>query len=165
MRTNDAISGAILIALALFMMALTISFPPFPGQKYGPSLFPRLLGVGLIVCGGLLVRRGLAQRQAGAPLFSKPEWISEPWRVVSFLLVPLVALLSILGWDTIGFVPITLVSLAAMFLWFRVRPVTAILAAIVATALLQFFFAKLMRVPLPLGWLLNLPSQWLKYIT
>jgi hypothetical protein len=37
--------------------------------------------------------------------------------------------------------------------------------AIAATALLQLFFGKLMRVPLPLGWLLQLPPGWLKYIT
>jgi putative tricarboxylic transport membrane protein len=76
-----------------------------------------------------------------------------------------VTLLCILAWDKIGFVPITLASLLAMFLWFRVRPATAVFGAIVATVLLQLFFGKLMRVPLPLGWLLNLPPGWLKFIT
>jgi putative tricarboxylic transport membrane protein len=165
MRTNDAISGAILIALALVMITLTATFPPFPGQKYGPSLFPRLLGAGMILCGALLIVRGLKTRRGGEALVMAPQWLAEPWRLVSFLLVPGVTLLSILAWDKIGFVPITLASLLAMFFWFRVRPATAVFGAIVATVLLQLFFGKLMRVPLPLGWLLNLPPGWLKFIT
>jgi putative tricarboxylic transport membrane protein len=165
MRTNDAISGAILIALAVVMIALTATFPPFAGQKYGPSLFPRLLGAGLILCGVLLILRGLKGRRQGDALVSAPAWLAEPWRLVSFLLVPGVTLLSILAWDKVGFVPITVLSLLAMFLWFRVRPATAVFSAIVATVLLQLFFGKVMRVPLPLGWLLNLPPGWLKFIT
>ena len=62
MRANDAVNGAILILFAAIMIALTASFPAFPGQKYGPSLFPRLLGAGLIICGcppsGAACRRG-----------------------------------------------------------------------------------------------------------
>ena len=65
MRANDAVNGAILIIFAAIMIALTASFPAFPGQKYGPSLFPRLLGAGLIICGALLVWRGLQARRAG----------------------------------------------------------------------------------------------------
>ena len=44
MRANDAISGLVLIVLALAMMALTMQFSGIPRQKYGPALFPRILG-------------------------------------------------------------------------------------------------------------------------
>jgi putative tricarboxylic transport membrane protein len=162
MRTNDLISGVIIIALAVVMITLTLSFPPFPGQKYGPSLFPRLLGGGLIVCGALLILRHL--RHNTGPALTVAPWFSEPWRIVSFGLMLIVPLLSILLWDRIGFVPVAFVSLAALFLWFRTRPATAILAAVTGTILLQLFFGKIMRVPLPPGWLLNLPPHWLKYI-
>ncbi len=50
------------------MIGYTFTFPPFPGQKYGPSLFPRILGGGLVICGLLLMARGRAQLAAGAPL-------------------------------------------------------------------------------------------------
>jgi putative tricarboxylic transport membrane protein len=161
-RTNDTIAGALLIALAALLLALTLNIPPFPGQKYGPSLFPRLLGAGLILCGALLILRGRRERRPGLVIAG---WAGERWRVVSFALVPAVPMIAILGWERIGFVPLTLVSLGGLFVWFRVRPATAVITAIVATVLLQIFFGKLLRVPLPLGWLLNLPPHWLKYIT
>jgi putative tricarboxylic transport membrane protein len=163
MRTNDLIAGIIIIALASVMMLLTLNFPPFPGQKYGPSLFPRLLGAALILCGGLLILRHLKSAKGAAALTLEP-WMREPWRILSFLLILAVPLVSILLWDRIGFVPVAFVSLLGMFLWFRTRPATAVMAALVSTVLLQFFFGKLMRVPLPPGWLLNLPPHWLKYI-
>lgn len=163
MRTNDLVAGVIVIALASLMIALTVNFPPFPGQKYGPSLFPRLLGGAMILCGGLLILRHVRSRSA-TPALTLDPWMSDRWRVVSFLLVLLVPLISILLWDRIGFVPIGFVSLLALFIWFRTRPATAVLAALIATVLLQFFFGRLMRVPLPPGWLLNLPDHWLKYI-
>jgi putative tricarboxylic transport membrane protein len=164
MRTNDTFAGLAIIVLALVMLALTLSFPPFPGQKYGPALFPRLLGAGMILCGLLLILRD-RQSQSRQPAVALASWMREPWRVVSFLLMPAVTLLAVLTWDSVGFVPVTLVSLAALFLWFRVTPINAVAIALLATVLLQLFFGKLMRVPLPLGWLLNLPPGWLKYIT
>jgi putative tricarboxylic transport membrane protein len=163
MRTNDLIAGIIIIAIAAVMIMLTLNFPPFPGQKYGPSLFPRLLGSALILCGSLLIVRHMKSAR-GAPALTLEPWTREPWRVMSFLLILAVPFVSILLWDRIGFVPVAFVSLAGMFLWFRTRPATAILAALISTALLQIFFGKLMRVPLPPGWLLYLPPHWLKYI-
>lgn len=162
MRTNDTIAGVLLIALAAVMMALTLSFPPFPGQKYGPSLFPRLLGGGLILCGALLILR---DRRSRIPALHLDAWTGDRWRLVSFGLILAVPVAAILLWDRIGFVPVTIACLAALFLWFRVRPATAVATAILATVLLQIFFGKLMRVPLPLGWLLELPPGWLRYIT
>ena len=66
MRANDALSGLVLILLSLAMIALTLSFPAFPGQKYGPALFPRILGTGLIVCGAILIWNGINSRKAGS---------------------------------------------------------------------------------------------------
>ena len=40
MRANDAICGLVLIFLAAVMIALAATLPEFPGQKYGPALFP-----------------------------------------------------------------------------------------------------------------------------
>jgi putative tricarboxylic transport membrane protein len=162
MRTNDTVAGGVIIALAMLIMALTVNFPPFPGQKYGPSLFPRLLGAGLVLCGALLIWRDRRSVARPAALALAP-WTGDRWRIVSFALVLAVPLVSLLAWDRIGFVPVAFVSLLVMFLWFRTRPATALAAAVIATALLQLFFGKLMRVPLPPGWLLYLPPHWLKY--
>jgi putative tricarboxylic transport membrane protein len=154
-RANDALSGLVLIILAAAMIALTASFPSFPGQKYGPSLFPRILGSGIIICGALLVWRGLAQRRAGAPWIEIAPWMREPWRALSFVLVIAMLILYILAAETIGFIPIAIVFLLALFLWLGVRPLSATLISIITTLVIFYFFASMLRVPLPRGLLTN----------
>ena len=153
MRANDVLSGLALIVFALAMITLTLSFPDFPGQKYGPSLFPRILGAGLILCGAALVRNGLAARRAGAPWLELAPWTRDPWRVTSLLLTLALLLVYILASETIGFIPIALVFLLALFVWLGVRPVPAVLTAIVTTIAIHWFFSTMLRVPLPRGWL------------
>jgi putative tricarboxylic transport membrane protein len=155
-RANDVISGLVLIVLALAMIALTIHFPEFPGQKYGPALFPRILGVGVIICGVFIIRNGLAARRAGAPWVEIMPWVYEPWRATSFLLTLGMILLYILVSETVGFILIALVFLGSLFFWLGVRPLPAATIAVAATLSIQYFFGTLLRVPLPRGWLTNI---------
>ena len=126
MRANDAISGLVLIVLALAMIALTAAFPPFPGQKYGPALFPRILGAGLIICGAVMIWHGLAararrralgrDRALGARAVAARRASCSSSRCCCSTSSPS---------ETVGFIPIALVFLAALFLWLGVRPPTA----------------------------------------
>jgi putative tricarboxylic transport membrane protein len=150
-RANDLLSGLALIVFSLAMIALTLTFPDFAGQKYGPSLFPRILGAGLILCGAALVRNGLAERRAGAPWLKLAPWTRDPWRVTSFLLIPALLLGYILASETIGFIPIALGFLLALFLWLGVRPVSAAVTAVMTTIAIHWFFSTMLRVPLPRG--------------
>jgi putative tricarboxylic transport membrane protein len=152
-RANDAITGLVVILLSAMMIALTASFPEFPGQKYGPALFPRLLGAGLIVCGMILVWKGLATRRAGAPWFEIAPWLRSPRHVTSFVLVCALLAVYILAAETVGFIPIAFASLAILFLWLGTPPVRALVIAVIATFAIYWFFATLLRVPLPRGWL------------
>ena len=145
MRANDILSGLAFIVFSLAMMTLTLTFPDFPGQRFGPSLFPRILGVGLILCGAALVRNGLTARHAGAPWLELAPWTSDPWRVTSFL--GTLALLLV-------FIPIALAFLLALFVWLGVRLVPAMLTAVATTIAIHWFFSTMLRVPLPRG-LLN----------
>ncbi|MGQ3355062.1 MAG: tripartite tricarboxylate transporter TctB family protein [Phreatobacter sp.] len=151
MRFNDLVSGAMLIAAAVLVIILTLRFPEFPGQNYGPAVFPRLLAVLLILCGVLMMVRGYAAWRAGEPLADMPAWARDPANVVSALLVLGSALAYILVLDAIGFVPLTIVVLLVLFLWFRVRMPVAVVTALVAAFGVNWFFASLMRVPLPRG--------------
>jgi putative tricarboxylic transport membrane protein len=153
MRANDAICGIVLIALSALMIALTASFPDFPGQKYGPALFPRVLGAGLILCGGLLIWKHYASTQRSARWVALAPWTREPWRLGSFVLMLALLLLYIGASEKVGFIPIALVFLVVLFLWFGVRPLVAIITALIATIAIHEFFGTLLRVPLPRGWL------------
>jgi putative tricarboxylic transport membrane protein len=152
-RANDAITGLVIILLSAVMIALTASFPEFPGQKYGPALFPRLLGSGLIICGAILVWKGLAARRAGAPWLDVAPWVRNPRHVTSFLLVCALLVIYILAAETVGFIPMAFAFLAILFLWLGTPPIRALVIAAAATLAIYWFFATLLLVPLPRGWL------------
>ncbi|HVL74324.1 MAG TPA: tripartite tricarboxylate transporter TctB family protein [Beijerinckiaceae bacterium] len=151
MRANDAIAGLILILFAGAMIAITFTFPAFPGQRYGPNLFPRVVGAGIIICGLILVWRGLQMRSAGEPWGALAPWTREPRRAVSFGLILGSILLYIFASDAVGFIPLVAGTLIVLFLWFRVRPLVAVPVALAATLIVHWFFASAMRVPLPRG--------------
>jgi putative tricarboxylic transport membrane protein len=153
MRANDAICGLVVIAFAAAMIALTASFPALPGQDYGPALFPRVLGTGLIICGGLLVWNHARTRDGQRQWVVLAPWTREPWRLGSFVLMLAMLLLYIFVSETVGFIPMALVFLLALFLWFGVRLIPAVIIAVVATVAIHEFFSTLLRVPLPRGWL------------
>jgi putative tricarboxylic transport membrane protein len=153
LRANDILSGLALIVFSLAMIALTLTFPDFPGQKFGPALFPRILGVGLTLCGAVLIRNGLAARRAGAPWLEHAPWTRDPWRVTSFLATLALLVVYILASESVGFIPIALVFLLVLFVWLGVRFVPAVLTAVVTTIAIYWFFSTMLRVPLPRGWL------------
>lgn len=148
MRVNDALLGAVLLGFVAWIWWLTTFFPAFPGQDYGPNLFPRVLATGIAICGLLLFTRGL---RAGGPVVVLQPWVRQPSRLIAFLTIPGAALFYILAADPLGFIPTAILLLLVLFLWFRVRPVVAFPAAIGMTLLINWFFGTLMRVPLPRG--------------
>lgn len=156
MRINDTVFGSVLILLSCLMIYLTLDFPDFPGQKYGPSLFPRVLAGGIIICGVCLVIRGLPQLRAGQAWLAFATWTRDPHRLASFFLLLGLILLYIFASERIGFIPITIFTLMVLFYWLGVRLLTNVLVAVAATLIIHWFFADLMRVPLPRGLLLNI---------
>ncbi len=148
MRLNDALLGAILLGFAGWIWWLTSFFPAFPGQDYGPNLFPRILAAGIGLCALVLVLRGLRNR---APLLVVEGWVVQPVRLISFLLIPLAAVFYLLVSDPLGFIPTAFLLLLGLFLWFKAKPLVALPVAAGMTLLVHWFFAGMMRVPLPRG--------------
>ncbi|PTM41053.1 tripartite tricarboxylate transporter TctB family protein [Bosea sp. 124] len=149
MRFNDAVVGVAFLLLAGAMIAMTFTFPPFPGQKYGPSLFPRILGAGIILCSLLLILR--ERRGERRPWLVLDDWTGQPRRLASFALMLAAMVFYLLASEPLGFIPTAFLIQLGLFLWFGVRPVTALIVAICMTIAVQYFFGNLMRVPLPRG--------------
>lgn len=159
MRVNDLISGALLVAIAAAMIAYTTTFPPFPGQRYGPSLFPRLLGAGMIVCGVILMLRGRRQLAAGAPLGEiDPAWRATRGWASALMMVGGIAFYIALS-NTLGFVITGFLVTATLLWWFGVGAWRSVVIALVAVLFVDWFFGWLFRVPLPLGILPNGPAN------
>jgi putative tricarboxylic transport membrane protein len=151
MRANDAICGLVLLVFAAVMAALTIPFPEFPGQKYGPDLLPRILSLALAICGVLLIKRGRQARGQGDTWFTRPAWMGIPVKVMRFLLVIAALLFYIFASDPLGFLPVSFIIIAVLAIAFGGRPVWSLVAALVATLAINYFFGSIMRVPLPRG--------------
>jgi putative tricarboxylic transport membrane protein len=156
MRLNDAVIGALLIAFAAVMIRHTGTFPSFPGQKYGPALFPTLIGLGFIGTGAILIWRGVRER-AGTPWIEFAPWTREAHRLGGFVLVLAAIVAYILVSDAIGFLLISFVILTVLMAWLGEAIWRATVIALAMTLLIDWFFGDLMRVPLPRG-LLNLLS-------
>lgn len=148
MRLHDSLLGAVLLGFAGWVWWLTTFFPSFPGQDYGPNLFPRLLAAGIALCALMLVLRGLRARGAALTL---AQWTRDPVRLVSVLLMPGAVLFYILASEPLGFIPTAFLLLTALFLWFRTRLLVALPVAAGVSLVVHWFFAGLMRVPLPRG--------------
>jgi len=158
MRLSDTLLAAIFLALAAAIFAMTTTFPAFPGQKYGPDLFPRILAAGIAGCCLLIMLRAHGRARAG----HAEHWLTidaalrDPKRLISFLLVPGGIVFYLVAADRLGFIPTAFLLLMGLFIWFGVRLGMALAVAVVATGLMQWFFGTLMRVPLPRGLFMQL---------
>ena len=71
----DRITGCLVAALGLLAVWGASRLPAMPGQQVGPSAFPTLIGVGLVVTGALIafgVGRGF-EEETPAPDTSAPD--------------------------------------------------------------------------------------------
>lgn len=157
MKFNDALSGAVLLALALAILYNISSFPNIPGQNIGPAAFPGLLAGLLAVCAVALIWRGLRSENRGQWL-AFGVWLKSGYHLRNFLITVGCLLFYILASDALGFIPTAILILLAMFLALQVRPMTAVLIAVGATLLIHTVFYKGLRVPLP--WGILLPLHW-----
>lgn len=152
MKFNDAIVGAIFIVIAGLMIQQSFSFPGFPGQDYGPNLFPRIIAGGIILCSVLLILRGLRTRAAtGEAWVEFDSWTRVPKHVASFAIMLGAMAVYIVMSEPVGFIITAFVLQLGLFLWFSVKPLNAVVIAIASTLVVQYSFGTLLRVPLPRG--------------
>jgi putative tricarboxylic transport membrane protein len=151
MKVNDALSGALLALLALAVLFAVRDYPSIPGQDIGPAAFPTLLAGLLLACSAVLVWRGLRDRAAA--WVAPGAWLRSPRHLLNVALVVGGLALYVAVSDRVGFIPLSLLILSALFLALRVRPVLILPVALAATLVIHTVFYKLLRVPLPWGWL------------
>ena len=154
MKLNDAIFGAFFIALGGAVLFAVQGFPKIPGQPVGPALFPGLIATGLCVCGVLLLARGWRMR-AEQPWVAFDDWVRSPRHVIALVVLLGSIVFYIVAAEFLGFLITAPIILTAMLLSLRVRPVLAIVVAVIAVILIHLAFYKLLRVPLPWGVLKN----------
>jgi putative tricarboxylic transport membrane protein len=168
MQLSDRVTGLFMVALGGLAAYGGSRLPPVPGQQIGPNVFPLVVGIGLVICGGLIafgVGRHY-EEEAEADLAKITGQIAtvsgeEPsrwWRGLKALVPPALLLFYVLTVDRLGFLPTAaaMVLAAALALGARLR--LAVAMAIGAPLFVNLVFSKTLRVPLPSG---LLPLPWL----
>jgi putative tricarboxylic transport membrane protein len=150
-KLNDAIWGALLLALSAAVFFAIRNFPNIPGQSIGPGAFPALIATALAGCAVILVVRGVRELQSGGRWLVFGEWLRSRRHVTNFLLTCAAIVFYVLAVQRLGFLVTATVLLLALFLQLRVKPWLAVLVALAASFAIHLAFYKLLRVSLPWG--------------
>ncbi len=157
MKFNDALSGLLLLLLAVAVLVNVSSFPTIPGQNIGPGAFPGLLAWLLLLCSVLLIVRGF-RSSVRTPLVEMGAWMRSPYHLRNFFITTGCLLFYILASDFLGFLICAFAILCTMFWALQVRARLIVPIALGVTLLIHTIFYKGLRVPLP--WGILLPLQW-----
>lgn len=141
-----------LLALAAAMAIGATSFPPMPGQAFGPKLFPNIVAAGFALCALMLIVRAAKARAIKLAVVT-PEWWNEPGRRgnLVILLGSIVAYTLLV--ERVGFVLTTFAMLVLLMKRLGASWRATLFASFLGTAMTYLMFAYWLRVPLPTGWL------------
>jgi putative tricarboxylic transport membrane protein len=152
MKISDAVFGAVFLLVGIVVVIHVQGFPRIPGQQVGPGLFPGLIATGLAACGVLLMVSGYRKR-AAEPWYETAEWMRSGRHFVAFAAIVGGVVAYVFLANAVGFL---IVSPLLLWMWFTVLGVPrrrAVIVAVVATLFIWYAFYKLLRVPLPWGFL------------
>ena len=116
---------------------------------------PRLIAAGMALASAALVWQGW---RAGGPLLAAGAGLRSPRHLAALLAALGGAVFYILAVDAVGFILCSMVVLVSLQVALGVRVPVALGVALLATLVIHTCFYKLLRVPLPWGWLQ--PIAW-----
>ena len=161
MRLPDRVTGSFLVVLGGAAAYGGWLLPPVPGQPVGPNVFPLVIGTGLALC-GLAITFGIGstfeEEEEIIPI-EGGEKKPPPGKFYGLraLLPPALLLFYVAVADRLGFIItaglIVLVTSTAL----GARPKLSLPLAILAPIGIHLIFAKVLRVPLPIG---LIPMPW-----
>jgi putative tricarboxylic transport membrane protein len=155
MKLSDSIWGMLCIVFGAVVLFHIQTFPAMPGQKYGPAVFPGLIAAGFVICGALLILRGVKAKEA---LLTWMDWTHSRTHVARFFALIVAMIFYIVASEPLGFLLTATLALLGLISLFGVPLKRALPIALIATLVIHFLFYKVMRVPLPWGVLT--PIAW-----
>ena len=164
MRISDRISGVFLLLLGAAAFWGGSRLPPVPGQQVGPSAFPMVVGAGLMIVGLLIalhIGRSFEEAaEAELAEHSQPDPEEEAFkrsrRWMAFLPPALMVVYYVLS-EVIGFIPLATVMIAILAFALNADRKLILPVSLIGAVCIYLTFVKLLRVPLPPGFL---PMPW-----
>ena len=154
MRINDAIVGALIVAASIFIIVEARTYPALPGVPYGPDLFPTIIAGCMMLGGIILIVQGI-WRLRNTGWLSLDAWARTPHTYITLGFIFAALLLYILFSEKLGFPIVSVLILFPMMLWTRGRAhvISSLIISTSFSLVVYLVFVKLMRVPLPIGFL------------
>lgn len=165
MQLPDRVTGAFLVGLGGIAAYAGSRFPPVPGQQIGPSVFPMVVGIGLVLC-GLMIALGIGrelEEEAEADFVAHGGEaptelpVAQWWGGLRALVPPALLLFYVFAVDRLGFVVTAAVIVFVAAITLRASLKLALPLALIAPIGVHLVFYKLLRVPLPAG---LVPLPW-----
>lgn len=150
-KLSEFLAGGVVMALGLYILVEAQGFPTLPGNDYGASLFPSIIGTGMALGGAwlLLVNamplwRGWATRTRvpAMTLVTYGARLAIPVALVGFYL---------LAAESLGAIPTLVLIVFALMMISGVRLLLAGLISLATAAVIWVAFVHMLKVPLPLG--------------
>ena len=162
MRLPDRATGLFLVGLGSLSAYGGWLLPPVPGQPVGPNVFPLVIGIGLAIC-GLMIAFGIGhtfeEEEELVPLEAGQQAAAPRGRFYGLraLLPPALLLFYVFAADRLGFILTAGLIVLATSTALGARPKLSVPLAILAPIGIHLIFAKVLRVPLPIG---LIPMPW-----
>lgn len=149
MVLRDSVIGLLVAGGGLAVILEAQTFPDVPGQQFGSSFFPTVIGAALLATGALMALLDLLK--GGGKWIQLPSFLFDRHAALSFLFVLSALIFYILASEYIGFDATVIAMTLGLMLWFGVRWRVAVPVSLVSTAVFHLIFGTLLRVPLPPG--------------
>jgi putative tricarboxylic transport membrane protein len=147
MRFNDALIGIAIMIFGLVVVVHVQSYPSMGNNMPGPSLFPTIIGILLMIAGGVQIPKGITSR---APLVARlPNFTLKG--ICNIVAVVLGVVFYIYASDTLGFLLTSFCVMFVLMLLLKGKPLPSALVAAGATLCVYILFNKMLLVPLPRG--------------
>ena len=162
MQLSDRVTGLFLVGLGGACAYGGWLLPPVPGQQIGPNVFPMVIGFGLMLCGAMIALSVGQSFEEEVELESAPPGM-EPAAPLSWgrsllaLVPPGLLLFYVFTVDRLGFALTAAIMIFTVATALGARLRLAVPLAIVAPLFVHLVFFKLLRVPLPQGFI---PLPW-----
>lgn len=141
----ETLNGLVLLSLGSWILWYSSFFPDLPEGYPGPGLFPSTIAIGFIILGILLIGNSIRnwkeeQKQSSVD--------SANTRFVPFLAgIALIGLFPIL-YEVLGFLTTLAISCFVMALLLKVKPIWAVLTALITSGLIYLIFVVLLGLVL-----------------
>src|SRR5829696_5008814 len=115
MRVSDVVSGALFLALAIFIGVYAQTLPPMPGQRYGAGAFPTLIALGLAGFSILMMVQAWRKRAPGTHWVEWADWARDHRTLGNFALALVLIVVYVFLSERVGFIPLSLAILFILF--------------------------------------------------